>query len=125
VILDTNALSAFADGSSLAIKAVQAADDVGIPVVVIGEFRFGITHSRQHREYETWLERYLPTFQVLDITAETAEEYSRLRSELRRLGKPMPANDLWIAALCRQHDRPLLSRDRHFDAVKGLRRLVW
>jgi tRNA(fMet)-specific endonuclease VapC len=125
VIVDTNALSAFADGSSLAIAALQAAGEVSVPVIVLGEFRYGITHSRRHREYEAWLEQYLPAFRVLEVSAETAQEYARLRSELRHLGRPIPANDIWIAALCRQHDLPLLSRDVHFDNVKRLRRQAW
>lgn len=125
MIVDTNALSAFADGSSLAISALQAAGDVSVPVIVLGEFRYGITHSRRHREYEAWLEQYLSAFRVLEVTAETAVEYAVLRSELRQLGRPIPANDIWIAALCRQHDLPLLSRDAHFDHVKRLRRQTW
>ena len=125
MIVDTNALSAFADGSSLAIAALQAAGEVSVPVIVLGEFRYGITHSRRRREYEAWLEQYLPAFRVLEVTAETAVEYAQLRSELRQLGRPIPANDIWIAALCRQHDLPLLSRDAHFDHVKKLRRQAW
>jgi tRNA(fMet)-specific endonuclease VapC len=125
VIVDTNALSAFADGSSLAIAALQAAGEVAVPVIVLGEFRYGIAHSRRRREYEAWLEQYLSAFRVLEVTAETAVEYAVLRSELRQLGRPIPANDIWIAALCRQHDIPLLSRDAHFDHVKRLRRQTW
>ena len=125
MIVDTNALSAFADGSSLAITALQTAGDVSVPVIVLGEFRYGITHSRRHREYEAWLDQYLPAFRVLEVTVETAVEYALLRSELRHLGRPIPAHDVWIAALCRQHDLPLLSRDTHFDHVKRLRRQTW
>jgi len=97
---------------------LQAAGEVSVPVIVVGEFRYGITHSRRHREYEAWLEQYLPAFRVLEVTVETAVEYALLGSELRHLGRPVPANDIWIAALCRQHDLPLLSRDAHFDHVK-------
>ena len=125
MIVDTNALAAFADGSSHAIAALQAAGEVSVPVTVLGEFRYGITHSRRRREYEAWLEQYLSAFRVLEVTAETAVEYALLRSELRHLGKPIPANDIWIAALCRQHNLPLLSRDAHFDNVKRLRRQAW
>ena len=125
MIVDTNALSAFADGSSLAIAALETAGEVSVPVIVLGEFRYGITHSRRRREYEAWLEQYLSAFRVLEVTAETAVEYAVLRSELRQLGRPIPANDIWIAALCREHNLPLLSRDAHFDHVKRLRRQTW
>jgi predicted nucleic acid-binding protein len=62
---------------------------------------------------------------VLNITEETSIWYAEIRLELKRTGKPIPTNDLWIAALCRQHNLPLLSRDRHFDLVAGLRRIGW
>jgi len=55
----------------------------------------------------------------------TADEYAEIRSELKRAGRPIPGNDLWIAALARQHALPLLSRDRHFDLVPGLKRVGW
>ena len=125
MILDTNALSAFADDSAGAIAAISAASQVAIPVVVLGEYRYGIAHSARARQYGIWLTAFLETCRVLEITIETASEYALIRSELRRLGHPIPANDVWIAALCRQHYLPLLSRDRHFDAVKGLRRQGW
>jgi tRNA(fMet)-specific endonuclease VapC len=124
-MLDTNALSAFADGSPLVSAVLSDAEQVVVPVVVLGEFRYGVAHSTRRRGYEAWLDRYLPRFRVADITKETAYEYASLRSELRRIGKPIPANDAWIAALSREHDLPLLSQDRHFDLVKGLNRVTW
>ena len=54
-----------------------------------------------------------------------AQHYAEIIFGLRQKGKPIPTNDLWIAALCRQHSLPLLSRDRHFDQVAGLNRVGW
>ncbi|MEM9595846.1 MAG: PIN domain-containing protein [Acidobacteriota bacterium] len=48
-----------------------------------------------------------------------------MREELRTQGRPIPENDVWIAALARQHDEPVVSRDRHFEAVQGLRVVAW
>ncbi len=62
---------------------------------------------------------------VLNIDEETTHSYSAIGLELKKKGKPIPANDLWIAALCRQHSLPLLSRDLHFDVIPGLRRVAW
>jgi predicted nucleic acid-binding protein len=62
---------------------------------------------------------------VLDVTEQTTHHYAAISVELRQAGKPIPTNDLWIAALCRQHGLPLLSRDRHFDAVPGIQRVDW
>jgi tRNA(fMet)-specific endonuclease VapC len=125
VILDTNALSAFADGEPGALAEIDRAALIAIPVIVLGEFLFGIAHSRRQREYEAWIHETLGTFQILDVGAGTAAKYAGVRSELKRSGRPIPSNDLWIAALCRQHSLPLLSQDRHFESVKGLRRIGW
>jgi predicted nucleic acid-binding protein len=125
LILDTNALSAFAENVPGAVKAVSDVEVVAIPVVILGEYRYGIAHSTRGRDYEKWLGPFLETCQILEISEQTVPWYVGVRSELRRLGKPIPSNDVWIAALCRQHSLPLLSRDAHFDRVKGLRRVGW
>jgi tRNA(fMet)-specific endonuclease VapC len=91
----------------------------------LGEYRFGIAHSRHQREYERWLEEMVSVCNVLEVSEETAVWYAELRGELKEAGTPIPSNDVWIAALCRQHTLSILSRDRHFDLVKGLRRLDW
>jgi len=125
LILDTNALSAIAEGEREAAKQFARAVQVAIPVIVLGEYRFGIAHSRHQREYERWLEEMVSVCNVLEVSEETAIWYAELRGQLKEAGTPIPSNDVWIAALCRQHARSILSRDRHFDLVKGLRRLDW
>jgi tRNA(fMet)-specific endonuclease VapC len=125
LILDTNALSAVADGETAALELVAGADRVAVPVIVLGEYRLGIAQSRHRASYESWLSDWIEAVSVLDIDAETSRSYSTVGLELKEKGKPIPTNDLWIAALCRQHSLPLLSRDRHFDFVSGLRRLEW
>jgi predicted nucleic acid-binding protein len=96
-----------------------------IPVIVLGEFRYGIAQSRHRATYETWLKSHLGHFDVLAVTAETAVSYATLRIGLKQQGTPIPANDAWIAALALQHKLPVLSRDRHFDAVAQIRRHGW
>ena len=125
MILDTNALSAIAEAEPRAVAALSQAQSIAIPVVVLGEYLFGIAQSRRRVEYEQWVSHVLRTFRVLDIGVETAAKYAQVRMELKRAGTPIPSNDVWIAALCRQHSLPLLSRDRHFESVKGLRRVGW
>lgn len=125
MILDTNALSAFADGVAPVLQQIAAADELHVPVIVLGEYRFGITTSRRRREYERWLARGRSFWNVLPLVEETATHYASIRQQLKSAGGPLPANDIWIAALARQHDLPVLSRDTHFDAVLGLTRLSW
>ncbi len=125
LILDTNALSAVAEDDAAAVAEFARANRVAIPVIVVGEYRFGIGQSRHRSQYERWLQKMLQVSAVLDVDVETAAQYAEIRAELRRAGTPIPSNDLWIAALCRQHGLPILSQDRHFDLVKRLRRVSW
>lgn len=125
MILDTNALSAAAEREPAAMQAVAQAERVAVPVIVIGEYRMGIAQSRYRETYERWLREWIAAVEVLEVDEETTVSYAAIGFELKRAGKPIPSNDLWIAALCRQHSLPLLSRDQHFDLVAGLQRIVW
>ena len=126
MILDTNALSAFVDGDAGAGEILRRQARAAIPVIVLGEFRYGIALSRHRSAYETWLKSELSHFDILGVTEQTAIVYAALRSALKRSGTPpIPANDAWIAAVALEHRLPVLSRDRHFDVVPGLERMNW
>lgn len=125
MIVDTNALSAAADDDPAVIAILARAGQMAIPVIVLGEYRYGIAQSRHLATYENWLVGLLRDCSVLDINEPTTQHYAEIILDLRHKGKPIPTNDLWIAALCRQHSLPLLSRDRHFDQVTGLKRIGW
>ena len=125
MILDTNALSAAADNDPAVTSILARAERVAIPMIVLGEYRYGIAQSRHRAAYEDWLAGLLNDCLTLDVNEPTTHHYAEITLELKRAGKPIPTNDLWIAALCRQHSLPLLSRDRHFDAVKGIKRIGW
>ena len=125
MILDTNALSAFVDGDADVGEILRNQARAAIPVIVLGEFRYGIAQSRHRPAYEAWLETELPDFETLAITDETAVAYAALRVALKRSGRPIPANDAWIAALAIQHKLPVLSRDQHFDVVPNVKRRNW
>lgn len=125
MILDTNGLSAMADGVAELEPLLRKAAEVAIPVIVLGEYRYGIRQSRNRSRYERWLEKLVAACRVLVIDKGTAEEYAEVRDQLKRKGRPIPGNALWIAALARQHGLPLLSRDQHFDFVSGLHRIGW
>ena len=125
MILDTNGLSALADGDSTLEPVLRKAAEVALPVIVLGEFRYGVRQSRERQHYEQWLTESLGNFRILDVDEATAASYATVRMELKKAGTPIPSNDVWIAALCRQHSLFLLSRDRHFDLVVGIRRIDW
>jgi predicted nucleic acid-binding protein len=125
LILDTNALSAFADGDPGMAGVLGDQTQLAIPVVVLGEYLYGIRRSRFRKRYERWLEEGADAFHLLDIGAATASHYAAIRQELCDAGSPIPTNDVWIAALAREYRWPVLTQDRHFAAVNGLRLRAW
>ena len=125
MIPDTNALSAIADDEPAAVRIFSEASGIELPVTVLGEYRFGIAHSRRRNDYERWLRQLISATRVLPVDEDTSGHYARIRAELKKAGHPIPSNDLWIAALCRQYRLPLMSRDKHFDSVQNLKRIGW
>lgn len=125
VALDTNAFSAFVDGNQKLVEAISGESELALPIVVLGEFLYGIQGSRWRSSYESWIRTNLGFFDLLPVVRETAERYAEIRRELKTAGTPIPTNDLWIAAVARTHGVPLATRDTHFRAVKGLKIIAW
>jgi predicted nucleic acid-binding protein len=125
VILDTNAVSALFAGDPALGELLARDERHHLPVIVIGEYRYGLLGSRHRGRLQKLLETLIRESLVLFVDEMTAEAYSQVRDELRRKGRPIPENDIWIAALARQHRQPVVSRDGHFDEVPDLRRLAW
>ena len=125
MILDTNALSAFFDDDRDLLALLANTPEVHLPVIVLGEYRFGLRGSRQRRTLLPKLDALEADSSVLDVDASTARNYAEVREELRQVGTPIPENDIWIAALARQHALEIVSRDAHFDCVRGVRRRTW
>lgn len=125
MILDTNALSDFLRDRADVVEIIDAADWPCLPVIVLGEYRFGVAASRERRALLPRLDECERCFPILSIDAGTARSYAEIKGELKTRGRPIPENDVWIAALARQHDLPVLTRDKHFDAVPQLKRISW
>jgi predicted nucleic acid-binding protein len=104
---------------------LQQVDGLAVPAIVLEEYHYGIRQSRNRARYERWLAGLIATCRVLAVDEGTADCYAEIRHELRHTGTPIPGNDLWIAALARQHGFAVLSRDHHFDHVAGLTRIAW
>ena len=92
---------------------------------MIGEFQYGLLVSRKRTRLQTLLTRLESESIVLPSDRETADWYASIRYALRKKGTPIPENDIWIAALARQHTLEIVSRDSHFDHVEGIRRIDW
>lgn len=120
--IDTNAYVAFARGSADISEAIRRASQIVLPYIVVAELRAGFRSGAQNRKNEAIFQRFLASERVSIAFADeqTTHHYATLFSELRRRGKPIPTNDLWIAALCLQNDVLLWSFDQHFRVIEQL-----
>ncbi len=125
MILDTNALSAFVDGDEKLLRIVRDELELAVPAIVLGEYLYGIHQSRLRTRYENWLESNLSLFELLTVGRETARHYAAIRAELKAVGKPIPSNDIWIGALAREHRFTIVSRDSHFESIRGVQLTAW
>ncbi len=125
MLLDTNALSALAARDEELLKALEGAPRVCVSIISGGEYLYGLTQSRHQNELAEWLEAFLSRAELLPISRETLPYYAEVRRQLKEDGTPIPANDCWIAAMAKEHRLPVVSRDKHFDLVKGVRRISW
>lgn len=125
MILDTNAVSALFAGDRALGEVLAGNDRHHLPAIVIGEYRYGLMRSRHRQRLNRLLDLLIRESLVLPVVEATAEYYAVIREELRRAAHPIPENDLWIAALARQHGQPVVTQDDHFDAVGDLRRMTW
>ena len=120
--LDTNAYRALGDGDRRLAEEVRAAEIVGLPMVVLGELWFGFMNGTKLRQNVATLERFLatPRVRVLEPDQQTTRVFGEIATLLRRAGVAIQQNDIWIAALCKQHGFALATRDQGFQHVLGL-----
>ncbi|HEV2990713.1 MAG TPA: type II toxin-antitoxin system VapC family toxin [Candidatus Angelobacter sp.] len=123
--LDTNRYTDLCRGNAPVVETVEAADEVWLPFIVLGELRAGFAVGTQGPRNEAVLRRFLlkPGVDVLYADEQTTHHYATLYRQLRKQGTPIPTNDLWIAALALQHSLTLYDRDAHFDALPQLTRV--
>jgi tRNA(fMet)-specific endonuclease VapC len=123
--LDTNRYTDLCRGNSSVVEAVELADEVWLPFIVMGELRAGFAVGTQGARNEAVLRRFLmkPGVGVLYADEQTTHHYAAVYQQLRKQGTPIPTNDMWIAALVLQHSLVLCARDAHFDALPQLPRV--
>jgi tRNA(fMet)-specific endonuclease VapC len=96
-----------------------------VPAVALGELYYGALKSRRTEANLRRLEGFAAASNVLGVDAAVARRYGEIRDALRRIGRPIPENDVWIAATALRHDLVLVTRDSHFEHVEGLELERW
>lgn len=122
IILDTNFYVAFKLGDPKAVETIRRSALLAVNTVVVGELLAGFRCGNRERQNRDELEDFLdsPRVEFLPVEEETAEFYSQIFAELKICGRPIPTNDLWVAASAMQHGLALATYDDHFSCVSGL-----
>ncbi len=122
VALDTNSYTALMLGSEIVKKILSSAQRIVLPGVVLGEMYFGFYKGTRYQSNAKTLADFLTSDRVETLHSDdaTSKYYGEIAAELRRIGKPMQSNDIWIAALCKQHNLTLITGDTGFDNILGL-----
>ena len=123
IALDTNAYSALAKGDSDVLEALAEAERTYLPVTVIGELCAGFRGGTQEKRNRAQLRRFFkkPSVRILHTTEEVADYYGQIFDFLSRKKTPIPANDIWIAAHAMEQGVALVTYDKHFQHIEGLR----
>lgn len=124
-LLDTSIVIPYRANDPSVVRELEKAESVFLPVVTVGELLFGALKSPRSEENRQWIETFVGRIALLDCDLETARIYADIRNALRLAGKPIPENDLWIAAIALQHNLTLVARDKHFQEVPGLTVEAW
>jgi tRNA(fMet)-specific endonuclease VapC len=119
LMLDTSAYAFFKRGNKDALTAIQEATSILIPLPVLGELWGGFAVGSRNQENREELDTFLQSrrVKVVPIISDTAERYAFIYTYLRKAGRPIPTNDLWIAASAMEHSAILLTADQHFQHV--------
>ena len=117
--LDTSAYSRFKAGDTRIADLVDAADWVGVPVTVLGELRVGFLLGGRAERNAAELREFLahPLVEVVETDADTARIFAEIVVDLRRAGRPVPTNDIWIAASAARTAATVLTSDAHFRNI--------
>ena len=124
-LLDTNIVIAIFADEMIVQERRQSADKVYLPSPAIGELYYGARKSDRPTENLAKINQIVQQIRILPCNLGTARWYGIIKDQLRRKGRLIPDNDIWIAAIAMQHDLILVTRDAHFDEVESLQTEYW
>jgi len=125
ILIDTNIYSHALKGSEDVVEVLRKAGEICISAISIGELLSGFKGGNRERQNREELDIFLdsPRVKICYIDETTSEFYADIVYSLRKIGTPIPTNDIWIAAVALQHGLKVFSKDHHFKHVPGILRI--
>jgi tRNA(fMet)-specific endonuclease VapC len=124
-LLDTNIVIAIFSRDEAVMTELAKSREIFIPSIVLGELYYGAQKSAHKKENTAVIDKFASANTILACDVDTARQYGKIKESLLAKGRPIPDNDIWIAAIAFQHHLPLVTRDLHFNEIKGLAIKSW
>ena len=124
-LLDTNIIIALFKNDENVRDHVAGSLAVFVPAIALGELYYGAAHSGRAEKNMNQVREFAESAVVLACDTTTAEHYGQIKNELKVKGRPLPENDIWIAAISRQHSLTVVTRDQHFKEIDALLLEEW
>lgn len=125
VVLDTSGVIAYLKKDQALREKVKEYETLCLPLVALGELYFGAYKAPNTEKVLRQTSAFLEHTMLMEMDPETTEHYGKIKAALEKAGTPIPDNDIWIGAVAKQHELPLLARDQHFTYIQGLKLLAW
>lgn len=122
ILLDTNAYSALRRNHQTVAELVQDSEEVLLSTIVVGELLYGFRNGSRYDANVRALTEFLedPNVRIVPVTWDTADLFGLISADLRKKGRPIPTNDIWIAAHAHETGAKLISSDPHYGYIDGL-----
>ncbi len=124
-LLDTNIITAWLKGDASVADKIDKAKEIHIPVIVLGELYYGALYSTRVEKNIKDIKSISRNYNVLKVDEETTITYGNIKTALRKKGKPIPENDIWIAAIAKRYELVVVTRDKHFKEIESINIKIW
>ena len=122
---DTNILAALFNGAATVQSQIDNASEVFLCSIVLGELQFGALKSSRSQANVARINWLIEFNEVLNVDLHAAVAFGEIKLGLVAKGRPIPDNDIWIAAVAKHYNLTLVTRDTHFDHIDGVKRVSW
>ena len=124
-LLDTNIITAWLKGEKPVADKIDKAKEIYIPIIVVGELYYGALYSTPIQKNISDIKTITSNYTVLLIDEPVTLAYGNIKAALRKKGKPIPENDIWIAAIARHYSLVIATRDKHFKEIDSIKSKSW
>ena len=124
-LLDTNIITAWLKGEKPVADKIDKAKEIYIPIIVVGELYYGALYSTRVQKNIADIKLVTSSYSVLLIDEAVTIAYGNIKAALRKKGKPIPENDIWIAAIALHHELIIVTRDKHFKEIDSIKIKNW